>query len=546
MEHSTLHALQLIGLLAALGGPCFVLGLLRPAARALGADAGRDVLRAGMEEAAARWVLRGALAGAAAGLLDFFVLVAEAQGQTVFGGVSLAEVWRFMTTTVVGQLNLARVALLAAAGAAAALAGRAKWWLAGAFGAAAMCLASLVSHAGAEPAGRAAALVPQLAHLAAGAIWIGTLMHLLASRRLMEAATPSQAALVAELVRRFSPVAMAAAAGLAISGGVAAWRFLGSPGAVLASAYGLTMLVKLALILPVLAAGYTNFSVVRPGLLAAAAGRAAQDAGGVLRRFGRMLELEVTAGVLVIAVAGILGSVSPPREDGGVLLTETQKAALLSPDAPRARLIDPAAFYGAPMRTVEDLLYSEFTHNWSGVMVALLGLCWLAQTAGAAISAQAARVWPLLLVPFAGFVAVAADPEVWVLRRLTFAEVIRDPQIWEHQIGALMIVLMIWLGWRDARRPAAERPLGYALPAIMILGSLLLLGHAHSNLNATQELTNIINVQHAVLGGLGLFSGSVRWLSLRGLFPERVARVAWPALVVALGLFMAFFYREVY
>ena len=64
-------------------------------------------------------------------------------------------------------------------------------------------------------------------------------------------------------------------------------------------------------------------------------------------------------------------------------------------------------------------------------------------------------------------------------------------------------------------------------------------------LTATQELTNLINVQYAMFGAFGLFAGTVRWLNLRGLFPNRAARVLWPGFVIAFGLFMAFCYREV-
>jgi hypothetical protein len=83
------------------------------------------------------------------------------------------------------------------------------------------------------------------------------------------------------------------------------------------------------------------------------------------------------------------------------------------------------------------------------------------------------------------------------------------------------------------------------VPVLMILGSLLLLGHAHANFTSTQELTNLINVQHAVFGAFGLFAGTVRWLNLRGLFPSAIARPLWPSLVIGLGLYMAFCCREV-
>ena len=78
----------------------------------------------------------------------------------------------------------------------------------------------------------------------------------------------------------------------------------------------------------------------------------------------------------------------------------------------------------------------------------------------------------------------------------------------------------------------------------MIVGSLLLLGHAHSTLTVTEEINNLINVQHAIMGACGLFGGTLRLMQLRGLIPARVASFAWPACVIALGIFLAFFYRE--
>jgi hypothetical protein len=57
-------------------------------------------------------------------------------------------------------------------------------------------------------------------------------------------------------------------------------------------------------------------------------------------------------------------------------------------------------------------------------------------------------------------------------------------------------------------------------------------------------LTNLINEQHAIFGALIVLAGTVRWLSLRHLFPPRIASLLWPSLVIGLGAFMAFFYRE--
>lgn len=548
MERSLLHGLELTGLLVALGGPIFILGLLRPACRRLGPEPAREVLAVALSASVARWVAIGSFTAALATFLGVFVQVAEAQGHTLFGGIDPALVGRFAMRTTVGRLALARIACLTLVAVATRLPGPSKWGTIAVLGAGALWCTGLTSHAAAQPTGRIPAIASQLAHAGAGAAWIGVLAHLLAARSTMTAHTyPPCLALIAEIVRRFSPVALAAAALLLASGASAAVRHLDTPAALVSSAYGLTLLVKLTMVLPVLMAGVVNYRIVRPHLLrlAATPGFAPGDAMAWMRRFGRMLELEVTAGVLVVMIAGIVGSIPPPGKNGSLQLTPAQLDAVLTPALPRATLVDPARFVGSATRTVDDLRYAELMHNWSGVFVTALGLLWLIHGFGPRSAALAARAWPCLLVTLALFVSAFADPEVWVLRTVTFREAIVDPTIIEHQLGAVLALLLAWLGWRDRRRPPRERPLGPALPLLMIAGGVLLLGHAHASVRTTEELGTLISVQHGFLGALGLFAGTVRWLSLRGIFPERPARILWPLLVTAMGLFLAFCYREI-
>ncbi len=510
MEHAALHALLLVGLMLSLGGPLAAV-LLHLA----GAPAG-------IIPRVARLTTRGALLAAAATVIDLGVQVAEVQGQTVFAGVSFELLRHFVAETTVGHLALARAGCLLLA----ALLARRSLTFAGIAALGAVIATSLVSHAAAQPEDRASALAAQFLHIGAAGVWMGVLLHLYALRdRII-----GDSQLIREIVRRFTPVALAATTTLFLTGVFATLRALREPLAFFGSAYGWTLLVKLALIVPAVFAGWMNFRFART-----------QPA-----RFVRMLELEVLAGVLVITVAGVLGSVSPPGEDGSQRLTSQQFHALLSPDLPTSHVDDWAAPEDPRGPTPDDLRYSELTHNWSGIMVCLLGLCWLAQARGGRVGWWAERLAPGLLLPFGIFIAAASNPELWLLRRVSAWEAIRNPQLLEHQLGAVLVFALAWLAWRDRQRPEALRPLGYALPVIMIAGSLLLLGHAHSTLSVPDELTNLINVQHAIMGACGLFAGTLRLMQLRGLLPARAAGCAWPAWVIALGVFMAFFYRELW
>jgi putative copper export protein len=548
MEHSLLHGLQLTGLIVVLGGAIFILGLLRPAGRRLGSDPVRDALAGVLSAGVARLVALGAVTAGLVTFVDLFVQAADTQGQTLFGGVDLALVGRFATGTAVGQLALARIALLVLVAAATRVTDPPRWIAVTAFGIGALVCTALTSHAAAQPTARLAAIASQVLHIGACGAWIGVLAHLLAARSTMAAHTrPSSLILIAEIIRRLSPVAGTAALLLLASGVYGAARNLHTPADLVTSAYGLTLLVKLVMVGPVLVGGVINHYVVRPNLLRLTGRPELAPDEGVpwLRRFGQMLELEVTAGVLIVVLAGIVGSIPPPGKDGALRLTPAQVDALLTPALPRTTLVDPARFVGAPTRTVEDLRYAELMHNWAGIVVTTMGLLWVVQGLGPRGAALASRVWPFLLVLLGVFVSAFADPEVWVLRTVTFRDAIADPTIIEHQLGALLVAVMAWLGWRDRRRPLRERPLGPVLPVLMVVGGLLLLGHGHASARAAEELGTLISVQHVVLGAFSLFAGTVRWLSLRGIFPERPAAILWPVLVTAMAGFLAFFYQEI-
>src|SRR5579883_1118763 len=193
MEHSALHAFELIGQIIALGGVFFIWGILRPAARRLeprGIDLGRK-----LEAGAERWISYGLLMAATATLLNLFVEIAEVEGKTVFGGVNFHLLAQFVTKTTVGRLEMARaVVLLLTAG---MVSGdmrssrftpiqKARWSLVGFGILTSIFLTSLVSHSAAQPAHRLLTVSAQMAHLIAAALWIGVLIHLLADRHSFE------------------------------------------------------------------------------------------------------------------------------------------------------------------------------------------------------------------------------------------------------------------------------------------------------------------------------------------------------------------------
>jgi putative copper export protein len=541
-----LRTLELAGMYAALAAPIIVLALVAPSLRALRDDpAAREAAR-GLAASAARWGAGAAALASLAVLVQMPSRVADIEETTVLAGIDPALVARFVSGTVTGRLGLLETIGLLAAALALTQARRdplraaGAWWATVAFAGAALVARSLTGHAAAQPAGRGVALAGQLVHLLAGAAWMGVVGQLLAARLTLRRATaPGARRLVATMVARFSPLAATAAGLLAASGLIAAGRYLSTPAAILTSAYGLTLLTKLALTVPLLAGAFVNYRLVRPAL------RERGDPGPALARLSRALELEALAGLLVISVAAVLAAVAPPGADGALRLTGAEVRALATPRLPPTSIDDPMTWIGAPTRTVGDLRYAEFTHAWSGIVVCLLGLAWLVQQRGGRLGRSVGWLWPAILLPFAVFIAVASDPEFWPLGPVALSVGLGNPSVIGHRLGAGIVLLLAWLGWRAMARGAPDQPLGRALPIVLIIGSLLFLGHVHQGFAGTDRLETLIGVQHTVLGALGLLAGVVRWLELREFLPRRMAGVLWPSLIVALGAVMAFWYREV-
>jgi putative copper export protein len=230
MEHSLLHALQLSGPVVGMGGAFLMLGLFLPALRAGHHNQRPPRLARELEASVARWTFRAGLGAILAALLNFLVDVAEIDGRTIFGGLSPDLVWRFASVTTVGHLALLRLGALVLTAAATRFPRRIKWKavFVGAL-AAALC-ESLICHAAAQPTGRAAAIGAELAHILAASLWMGVLLHLLLVRRAIVSADDGGIALLADILRRFSPVALAVAGLLALSGLVLTVRYICTPG----------------------------------------------------------------------------------------------------------------------------------------------------------------------------------------------------------------------------------------------------------------------------------------------------------------------------
>lgn len=267
----------------------------------------------------ARWVLRGgrargrrrklALIGlvAALVLLPAAVLRWGAQVRDMADPNDLTPDWGALVVAVTGHTRwghiwVAHVVLAIVAAIAFATVRfkhgavrRAGWIVAGVAAVGLAMTPALSGHAAEAEQLPALVATADILHVIAGGLWLGTL-GVLALLGLTRRSTTIES--VTETVHAFSPLALTSAAVIAISGLVAAWSHLGELDALWTTRYGRWLLIKLAVVALVLAAGAFNWRQLTPRL-------AAHDPAAK-PTFARAVATELTLGVLVFLVTAIL------------------------------------------------------------------------------------------------------------------------------------------------------------------------------------------------------------------------------------------------
>lgn len=191
-------------------------------------------------------------------------------------------------------------------------------WLVAAVGAVILAFTpGLSGHAAATERFAPLPVITDALHVIGAAGWLGSLLFVVAvgvpvALRLQPA---TRAGAVAALVNAFSPTALFFA-GLTVATGVfAAWLHLGSIPALWETAYGKTLLVKLALLSGVFGTGAYNWLRVKPALGEEVA----------TSRLRRSATFELAVGIVVLAVTAVLVATGTPAAmpDNAAAITST-------------------------------------------------------------------------------------------------------------------------------------------------------------------------------------------------------------------------------
>lgn len=161
----------------------------------------------------------------------------------------------------------------------------------------------LTGHFNALKVGALTGVLLGATHLLGAGLWLGTLSMLVLVGWSGDAA--GRGPRVARLIIRFSPLALTGAAIVALTGLLTGWQTVGSLRALIDSAYGRVLLIKLSFLIGVAGTGAFNWRVVQPKL-AAGAGE------GLLRR-SAYIELAMGIG-LIVATAVLVALPAPGLE----------------------------------------------------------------------------------------------------------------------------------------------------------------------------------------------------------------------------------------
>jgi putative copper resistance protein D len=392
--------------------------------------------------------------------------------------------------------------------------GRFRQWLSLVLTTGIMTASVATSHAAARLSHRLPLMLMTGLHHAATAAWIGGLPYLiLALPRCGEGAIPRI------LATRFSRLAQLSVGALIFAGAGMSYAYIGTPEALLGTAYGAMVGTKIALLALLLVLGGFNFFIVRkvnagdPTLL------------GRLRNFA---EAEIGIGFTVILAAGSLTSQPPAIDVSAARVPPVEVIERFTPKLPRLSApalseVYASRFSGTTFTrfdsfvpgqlssppTPAEIALSEFNHHWAGIFVLMAGILAIAARAGVGW----ARHWPLTFLALGLFLFFMADADYWPLGQLSFWKGFTVSEVLQHRLILPLVISFAWFEWRVRTGKTLSPKAGLVFPIVCAIGGAVLITHTHSLTNYREEL--LAELSHIPIAILGIVAGWTRWLELR-------------------------------
>jgi copper resistance protein D len=430
------------------------------------------------------------------------------------------------------------------------LARRDKVWASSLAAAVILIASTALSHAASRVEARPLLLVLTAAHHLGAAAWIGGLASLLIAIR--QTNDPSH---IHPMTQRFSRIAMVSVGTLVLAGAGMAWYFIGSWRAMYGTSYGLMVLAKVYLLLLALGLGACNFWLIRSTRSAPAP---------TMVRLRRFSEVEIGLGITALLAAASITSQAPAvdltpqdllsrheiveRMSWKTPGLQSPKVSELPKATPLKVHLEDESFSGGSQDPAIARKWSEYNHQWAGLIVLAAGLLALVSR----FKGQGwARNWPLLFIGLAIFIVVRADADAWPLGPRSFWATFAESDVLQHRLYAFLITCFAIFEWAVETGRLSSEKAALVFPALCAAGGALLLTHSHATGNIRDEL--FAEMSHTPVALLGATAGWGRWLELRSAHdnssPDRrsavikVASWIWPLCLILVGLILLN-YRE--
>jgi copper transport protein len=177
---------------------------------------------------------------------------------------------------------------------------RLGWGIAGVAAIALACSAALSGHAAVPET--ALPVLADMVHVLAAGSWMGALLVLLVAGLPAARSAPEPARAMTPLVNAFSSCALASAAVVVLTGVIATWRNVDGLSALVSSAYGRILLLKLGVLAVAALIGLYNWRRARPAL-------AASGDDAAIRR---AMRAELAAAAVILLVTALLVAIPTP------------------------------------------------------------------------------------------------------------------------------------------------------------------------------------------------------------------------------------------
>jgi len=301
-----------------LGGGFFAILVWNPTLTEARNEASNDYVRKVSSQFSRLLTLSVAVGVGATWLLLIVEAIAAAGSPSIVNVLTTA--YTILSSTRLGEYWIFRFAVVVAALAVSIIIARARkpskgsWGLVLAIGMLLSLSTSLASHnAAATNYNPAINLLSDWIHLIAVGAWVGGLAYLAVAIYSMKSLRESKGKLVGGLLRRFSSVAVTCVGVIGITGIYNLVLEVGSLSALLDTAYGRILLVKMAIFAPMIGLGAFNQFVLynKIARTSAKATRINQRHNRWFGRFKLSIRSEMTLGIILLLVVGLLTASAP-------------------------------------------------------------------------------------------------------------------------------------------------------------------------------------------------------------------------------------------